>query len=118
MTNYEDIYKKWELTGKVEDGDMPWIARVTPDVELIPEFLANKMDNTEDVCQVLEVVAFTNYLLRKHSSLIGALQKFIDLLLNKLETLARSVRGILFHIDVGVGIRVSITFQVSAVATK
>lgn len=117
MVDFEEIYRKWKKTGKIGEDDITSIVHASLDEGTLEEFLSNKIEGTAKMCQILETVAFTDHLLRLHGSLIGVLQRFITSLLNKLERLAKSVGGILFHIEVGPGIHVSITFQVSDIAT-
>jgi hypothetical protein len=118
MVEYEDLYKKWELYGKLDEGDVPHIERATPDHESLSEFLANKIDTSENIAQLLSVVAFTNCLLSKHGGIVGALQNMIKAIIDKLKQLATTLGGVYFHIEVGIGVHISITFQINPIDTK
>lgn len=118
MLSYEEIYNKWISLGQLSNDDIPYIQRATPDAEYLPEFLANKVDNTESVSGLLQVTAFANYLLNRYGNLIGTLQNFINSIIAKLKTLAQNLSGVFFHVEVGLGVHISITFQVDAIQTK
>ena len=54
----------------------------------------------------------------KHGGIVGALQNFINAIIGKLKSLASTLGGVYFHIDVGINVHISITFQVNAIQTK
>lgn len=118
MAEYDDLYKKWTLMGKLDDSEVPYIERAAPDYEPLSEFLANKIDNSENIVQVLQIVNFVNYLMSKHGGIVNALQNFINAIISKLKSLASTLGGVYFHIDVGINVHISITFQVNAIQTK
>ena len=118
MTEYDNLYKKWALIGKLDDSEVLYIERATPDYEPLSEFLANKIDNSENIVQVLQIVNFVNYLMSKHGGIVGALQNFINAIIAKLKVLTITLGGVYFHIDVGISVHISITFQVNAIRTK
>ncbi len=118
MENWEELYKQWIRRGNLEDNAIPYIQRSTPDIELLSEFLANKVDNCKDMGDVLEVVNFVNCLLSKHSSIGGSLQNFIKALIEKLNFLTKIIGGAYINIEVGNTITISLTFQTNDIKTK
>lgn len=109
--NWEKVYSEWKEFGKLSDEE-------GLNYDILPEFLCQRVGNAESVAKLLEDTAFANYLLSKHESLIGALETFINSIIQKLKAVAQNMNGVLFNIEVGVGIHISITFQVDKIQTN
>ena len=119
MCSYDELYEKWCLEGKLEcSGNESWSEFLENNIEGLSGFLANKINCSENITQMLQVVSFANHLLSTYGWIVGKLQNFINAIINKLKVLAQTSGGVYFHIDVGTGFHISITFQVNPVQTK
>ena len=122
IAEYEILFKEWMMSGSTiysEKIDIEDDREGIPSgYEILSEFLIDKVNRAENVNQLLNVIGFTNYLLSRNGAIIGALQNFINAVIGKLRSLALSLGGVYFHIDVGISVHVSITFQVNPIQTR
>jgi hypothetical protein len=121
IAEYSILFRRWTASGLLGDSEKIYIENDREDTsgyEILSEFLIDKVNRAENVNQLLNVIGFTNYLLSRNGAIIGALQNFINAVIGKLRSLALSLGGVYFHIDVGISVHVSITFQVNPIQTR
>ena len=81
--DFRELYNQWKSNGVLQEKDVQEILKDS-NIEPLSEFLVETINGSKDIGQVSEIISFTNYLLSRRGSLIGALQNLINAVINHL----------------------------------
>lgn len=115
--NWNRAYEEWVSNGRLAEKERMYI-REMYDYNSLELFLIEKVENSTTIAELLQHIAFLNYLFRLKSSIIGKLNNLISAIIQKLRQLAQTVGGVYFHIGYSITPSVSITFQINPIQTQ
>jgi len=81
--DFKELYNQWKSNGVLQEEDVQEILKDS-NIGPLSESLVETINDSKNISQVSEIISFTNYLLSRHGSLIGALQNVINAVINHL----------------------------------